>query len=147
MTPTQTKQLSTTRGVSCNISSFHWYIPGIYLVYTGSLSWGVPPIVNQAWHRPDTVEILKMAFTILKVYYLEKFGLNSSVWAIRLSNPKFLRLSDYCLPIVYYLWVHYLGGYVIPIWSSFHWYIPGICLSYVISNLGLMLVTKQPTFK
>ena len=48
MTPTQTKQLSTTRGVSCNISSFHWYIPGIYLVYTGSLSRGVPPIVNQA---------------------------------------------------------------------------------------------------
>ena len=31
--------------------------------------------------------------------------------------------------------------------SSFHWYIPGICLSYVISNLGFMLVTKQPTFK
>lgn len=33
MTPTQTKQLSTTRGVSCNISSFHWYIPSICLSY------------------------------------------------------------------------------------------------------------------
>ncbi len=33
MTPTQTKQLSTTRGVSCNISSYHWYIPGICLSY------------------------------------------------------------------------------------------------------------------
>ena len=67
MTPTQTKQLSTTRGVSCNISTFHWYIPGIYLVYTGSLSRGVPPIVNQAWHLPDTVEILFTiyGFTIL----------------------------------------------------------------------------------
>ena len=33
MTSTHSKQLSTTRGLLCNISSLHWYIPGICLSY------------------------------------------------------------------------------------------------------------------
>jgi hypothetical protein len=33
MTSTHTKQVSTTRGLLCNISSLHWYIPGICLSY------------------------------------------------------------------------------------------------------------------
>ena len=33
MTPTHTKQLSTTRGALCNILSLYWYIPGISLSY------------------------------------------------------------------------------------------------------------------